>query len=96
MSLSASGRIRRANEIKAELISLLGGQCEGCSTTTDLEFNHIYGRNWKVRSLTRYRRMLRYRKEAALNLIDLRCEECNRAYRPVQMPSAASAVMEPF
>lgn len=74
---------QRANLLKAELIKRLGGKCVQCGSETMLEINHIYGRTWQPRKLTHYRRVLRYRKEAAEGLLNVLCEECNKVYRPV-------------
>jgi len=75
-------KLRRAHVIRNELLLLLGGECEGCGTTENLEFNHLVERTWIAKKLTRYRRMLRYRKEAKLGLINLLCEKCNKKYEP--------------
>ena len=47
-----------------ELISLLGGKCavEGCDST-DLEINHINGRDWEPRKVGSDTRVSRYWKE---------------------------------
>lgn len=86
----------RANQLKSELIAFLGGQCEECGATTDLEPNHIYQRTWRSRELTHYRRVLRYWKEARAGLLNCLCKECNRHYRPMPRPPASSGADQLF
>lgn len=80
----------RANQLKSDLIAYLGGKCEHCGATHDLQINHKEPRDWQPRKLTHYRRVLRYWREAREGKVDLLCGDCNRVYRPV--PGAASAV----
>jgi hypothetical protein len=74
----------RANQLKSELLDHLGRRCAECGSITDLEINHIYGRDWKVRKVTHYRRVLRYWKEAREGLVNLLCKSCNSAYKPLR------------
>jgi 5-methylcytosine-specific restriction endonuclease McrA len=74
---------QRANLLKQQLIEFLGGQCEECGATHDLQVNHIYQRDWTPRKVTHYRRVLRYWKEALAGDVNLLCEACNAVYRPL-------------
>lgn len=74
-----------ADRIRNQLIEIYGGKCEICGVSSKeahLEINHIYGRSWKIRTLNRYRRFLRYRKEAREGKINLLCKDCNGVWRP--------------
>ena len=74
-----------ADRIRNQLIEIYGGKCAQCGASKDevhLEINHIYGRKWKVRTLNRYNRFLRYRKEAREGRINLLCKDCNAVWRP--------------
>lgn len=79
----AHSRAQRANLLKQQLIEFLGGRCEECGATHDLQVNHIYQRDWQPRKLTHYRRVLRYWKEALAGEVNVLCEECNGRYRPL-------------
>lgn len=81
-------RAARANLLKQQLIEFLGGRCEQCGETHDLQINHIYVRDWEPRKVTHYRRVLRYWKEARRHEVNLLCEQCNAVYRP--LPRAAA------
>lgn len=92
-------RIQRANAIRTQLIEQLGGECAECGSTENLQINHIYQRSWKPRTLTHYRRILRYRQEAADGLVNLLCESCNAVYRPLPLsarPTVATLATQPF
>lgn len=95
-SLASAHRMELANKIQSALHDELGGQCALCGETHDLEFNHIYKRDWKPSKLNRYRRMLRYRREAKEGLISLLCSDCNKRYRPLPRESAVPAADSPF
>lgn len=66
-------RSRKRNE----LIKSLGGVCAYCGTTKNLTFDHIYGRDWDVRSVHGEKRLRIYRIEATSGLIQLLCLSCN-------------------
>lgn len=76
-------RARRANQLRADLIAWLGGVCEHCGATHDLEINHKEPRDWQPRKLTHYRRVLRYWREAREGRVNVLCASCNSVYRPV-------------
>lgn len=74
-----------ADRIRNQLIEIYGEKCAQCGATkeeTHLEINHIYGRTWKIRDLNRYRRFLRYKKEAREGKINLLCPACNCVWKP--------------
>jgi 5-methylcytosine-specific restriction endonuclease McrA len=71
-------KLRRAKEIKAELIEKLGGKCMKCGGEEALEFDHLFQRTWICRSINIYRRYLRYKKEAAEGSLQLLCSTCNK------------------
>lgn len=83
-----------ADRIRAQLLDIYGNRCSQCGASNGeahLEVNHIYGRDWKPNNICRYRRFLRYRREAQQGLINLLCPECNGSYRP----KAAAKPTEP-
>lgn len=89
----------RAEAIRGELFAMLGPECAGCGVDlhgVSWEFNHLYRRDWKPRTLSRYRRNKRYLQEAMEGLGDLRCPECNKAYRPVERPDPTATSEGPF
>jgi 5-methylcytosine-specific restriction endonuclease McrA len=67
-----------ANRAKAKLIAELGGECVMCGTTEDLEIDHLYKREWSIRNTEFSWRISKYRKEAALGLLQLLCGDCNK------------------
>lgn len=74
-----------ADRIRDQLIEIYGRKCAECGASADdthLEINHVYGRDWKIRDLNRYRRYLRYRHEAKQGRINLLCPDCNCKWRP--------------
>lgn len=60
---------------RAELIKQLGGRCEkhGKDCDGELEFHHPFGRDWNPEDTSRLRRLARYKSEATLGLVTLRC-----------------------
>lgn len=92
-------RMALADRVRARLFEQLGPECAECGC--DLrecawEVNHIYRREWKIRALNRYRRHLRYQREAALGLVNLMCKDCNHDYRPKPMPEQRASGADPF
>lgn len=80
----------RADVVRGWLFEMLGPECAGCGCSLvgiAWEVNHLYGRDWKPSRLSRYKRSLRYWREAQEGLVDLRCPPCNNVYRPVPLPS---------
>lgn len=77
---------KRAQEIRQELITLLGKKCAECGSKRKLEFNHVYNRTWTANHYNMYQRMLKIRKETQAGIINLLCRTCNAAYRPLQLP----------
>lgn len=58
------------------IIAALGGECEHCSSTHDLEFDHKGIRKWSMK-LNQFQRMARYLKEFDRGKIRLLCSKCN-------------------
>jgi len=71
----------RAKAIKAELIERLGGKCELCPSSDDLQFDHRDGSDWVLNKLSYLARMNLYKREVEENKIRLLCGTCNRAVR---------------
>lgn len=95
----------RATQLRIALFAYLGGECCQCGSTDDLQPNHIYGRNWQPCRISRYRRALRYWREArqgreanqpGLVLINLLCGNCNAVYKPVPLPTIEELAANPF
>ena len=87
-----------AERLRARLFELLGPFCAECGC--DLrgkpwEVNHIRPRAWMPRKLCRYRRNLRYWREAQEGLVNLLCKECNAVFRP-RADAPLHSVGEPF
>lgn len=79
----------RADVLRGKLFEALGPACAECGCSLDgipWEVNHIYRREWQPRKLSKYRRNLRYWREAQEGLVNLMCRECNLAYRPKPGP----------
>lgn len=66
-------RTRRRNR----LIQRLGGKCVECESIVDLEFDHIFPRNWKSHTVSSDRRLAIYEQEADAGLLQLLCRSCN-------------------
>lgn len=82
-------RMQLADRWRARLFELLGPVCAECGTDLNgvaWEVNHIYRRDWVPRTYNRYRRNLRYWREAQEGLVNLTCKECNLHYRPRELP----------
>lgn len=82
--------ICRAYAIRRELIKTLGGECAECGSKRKLEINHIFERTWKANRFNMYQRMLKYRKEAELGIVNLLCESCNKCYRPLPLTNSVT------
>jgi hypothetical protein len=74
---------RRADQIRAHLLIALGNRCALCGSKRHLEFNHLFRRAWSPNRFNRYQRLLRYRRESDLGLINLLCRSCNASFRPL-------------
>ncbi len=79
-----------ADRIREWLFEYLGGECDICGERCNLEIDHPWGRDWQPRRYSKYRRNLRYRREALAGEVRLLCREHNAAYRPVPRPAPAA------
>ena len=77
---------RWADTKRGQLLDRLGRRCHLCGRTeqevwsedqTRLEFDHLNGRTWRIRDYSRWRRMIRYQKEADAGLLAVACKRCN-------------------
>jgi 5-methylcytosine-specific restriction endonuclease McrA len=73
---------RQAKWVKAarkRLLEELGGCCQRCGTMRKLEFDHIIPatRHWVNEQHGTYKRMLIYRAEAKLGLLQVLCRKHN-------------------
>lgn len=71
---------RWAKQARQRLIEDLGGRCVKCGTVDCLEFDHIdpRSRRWEAHREGSYKRVLLYRVECRMGLIQLLCEKCNK------------------
>lgn len=63
---------------RLSLIAAMGGACEQCGTTDDLQFHHTRPRTWIARNVNRWVRLANYKREHAAGLLLLLCGVCNR------------------
>jgi hypothetical protein len=82
MSRDPKSRPHLIDRIREQLHSELGGECSECRSTTQLEIDHPWGRDWVPRQVSSYQRWLRYRREHQQGLVRLLCKECNERIRP--------------
>ncbi len=68
---------RAADKIQQEVWAMLGGRCEACGSTEELEIDHPAGRTWDIRKLNRWQRWRRYREEAKRGQVRLLCKRDN-------------------
>jgi 5-methylcytosine-specific restriction endonuclease McrA len=90
-------RKRKRESLKRKkllLIDKLGGKCNHCGVTHTLQFDHIYGRDWEVRSVGPSTRLARYDKEIEEGMIQLLCRICNASKGDPRVRQAAFE--EPF
>jgi len=66
-----------AKKRRAVLIAQLGGKCAQCGSTELLEFNHIFGRDWKMEKKSRWQRLAIIAREIEAGEINLLCRSCN-------------------
>ncbi len=66
-----------ADRQRYDLMVELGGRCANCGAEDDLEFDHPNGRSWDLRVVSRWTRIIRYRREAREGNLRLLCKPCN-------------------
>lgn len=66
-----------ARKKKEALIERLGGKCQKCGTTENLQFDHIHGRDYNPNKLSYKHRLTVYEREAAEGKLQLLCEAHN-------------------
>jgi hypothetical protein len=76
-----------ADRKREELIKALGGTCSKSGDGKcdgELEFHHPFGRDYEPKDFSRWQRIIKYRREAAMGLVELRCCRHNRRdnYKP--------------
>ena len=69
--------------LRLELIKRLGGKCQHCGATENLEVNHIYHKEWSPKRVNSAKRLRLYLKEAEEGLVNLLCEDCNKKYKAI-------------
>jgi len=70
----------KCRERRAKLIADLGGACDCCGSTHDLEFDHYPKRaDWERRGVNQWVRQKRYEADAAAGNLRLLCSRCNGA-----------------
>jgi hypothetical protein len=85
MPTDLKSRPRLIAKIREEIHSVLGCCCAICGSTDQLEVDHPYGRDYKIKgraAIDSYAKWLRYRKELKQNLIRLLCKDCNLVHKP--------------
>jgi hypothetical protein len=63
---------------RAVLVKALGGRCVYCGVRDGLQFHHVGVRTWVASKLSRWCRLARYKREAALGEVVLACASCNK------------------
>jgi len=72
-------------EARAALVAEMGGKCvvehDGvpCGSTTMLEFDHTFPRDWHPRKKNRMQRLRLYRRDWLRGTCQLACHACNQA-----------------
>ncbi|TWT51816.1 hypothetical protein KOR42_32890 [Thalassoglobus neptunius] len=65
------------------LTQAMGGKCSQCESTEELEFHHLYQREWVASKTSRWSRQRQYEEEFDNGLLTLLCADCNkRAGKP--------------
>lgn len=65
---------------RLELIEEMGGVCNYCGTTEDLQFNHTKKRTWSSGAVSRVKRIELYRRDFEADVLNLACGDCNRRH----------------
>lgn len=83
---AAERRRERYRIGRLKLIYQLGGVCTGKNCNEDdpakLEFHHNEPREWRAEKTSRWVRLARYKREAALGKVRLLCKTCNKLAGP--------------
>jgi hypothetical protein len=66
-----------AHAVRDKLRALLGGVCQRCRSTEDLQFHHPHGRLWEPRRMNLRHRMRLYQRDYQAGLLELLCRKCN-------------------
>ena len=77
---------------RLKLIQELGGECVQCGSISNLELDHIHGKDWVARELGSDQRVCLYIKEAAQGLIQVLCKSCNVKKGDHNFPARTMAV----
>lgn len=74
---TSADRARTYKKRRRVLIRTLGGVCSNCKSSSQLELDHICGRDYDIKQLNRWTRIARYEREAADGLLQVLCKSCN-------------------
>lgn len=78
MSMTGAERmVRHRLKRRGELLAALGRKCAECGTTDNLEFDHLYQRDWKSNQVWASTRLRIYAEEARRGEIQVLCRGCN-------------------
>ncbi len=73
--------IRWYHRRRAELVEQLGGRCDVCGSTAELQLDHPHGRDWPKlpAAYSRWRRLTLYLRDAAAGNLRLLCATHNHS-----------------
>ena len=66
-----------AYEQRRALIEKLGGKCAKCGSIKRLEIDHVNGRSYRLSALSRWQRVIIYKREAEAGLLRVLCRPCD-------------------
>jgi hypothetical protein len=79
------------------LIASLGGVCENCGSTEDLEVDHPNGRDYKLVAMDQTMRLARYFRELDAGVkLRVLCSSCNKILPPKREKSNVPVEEPPF
>ena len=83
-----------ARDKRDELYLLMGGACQHCGETEDLQFDHITPTGWVPSMYSWSSRIVEYRRAHAAGNLQLLCDSCHSTKTRSQPPR--QNVEEPF
>lgn len=77
---TARDRAKHCADRRFALMMQLGSVCADCGEDDidELQFDHIYGRDYQPSDLSRWQRICNLEREFKAGLIQLLCEDCNK------------------